>query len=418
MADVYYSGTVQAVAKRMRATVTTASTGSVYSITVTGAGRTVSYTAVAGDTTAAIASNLAAAFSGSTYPELRELTAGVPNDDPTAIDVTGPADGAPFTITVGATGGGAIGVATPVAAKSPHDAADVLNYSTGALPTTGDRLILQAGSNGPKYGLATLTAVALLAFVRYRSHRGQIGLPETNPSGFREYRPRFFELSATTYYVECSDADAAEQVNVKVTKATAVTINVMGPGGSFGTTTTPTVLLHNAPAASVLTGSGASVGVALAEAQASTFGTVTLSDGLFRAGPGTTLGNVTLSNMAGEIGSNYTTLTVVGQSSEVEVTVAAGSTAGAGLVGTTVEDGAVRWRSTGDPGDKVTVGGNGTFDLRPAPATMPVVEYLMHANSIVDDSYNRSPAGTKFTTVNCTLEEVTLTTGPNKTFTI
>lgn len=416
MADVYYNGTVQAVAKVMRVTVGTATAGETYSVTVTGPGKVASYTAVTGDDAAAITSGLVAAMVGSLDGEIRELTAAVLASDATKFDVTGPADGAPFTITVAATGSGTISVATPVAAKSPHDAADVANYSSGALPANGDRLIIQTGANGPKYGLTAITAVTLTDFIRYRTHTGPIGLPSVNPNGgYPEYRTRFFEVNATNFYIEQAATDQPEQINIRSTKGTASAFVLSGQGGGFQPTDTPIVQIYGAAASSTLDGSGASVGYAMAQAQTGALLTTRLTNGLLRVGPGATVGALVLKDVAAEIAATYVTLNVDG-ASEVEVTANAGSST-TGAAGTVIDGGAVRWRSKGVPGDEITVGTGGTFDAKTAPDPIAAFKLNIHEGGTVDDSYGRVASGGVLNLVNCGLHQVSILTQSSRQMT-
>lgn len=410
MADVYYTGAAQPVPRVERVAVTTAAAGAVYTVTVVGSNKFFRYTAVTGDTTTTIAAALLQAMQASTDGEVRELTGEVDPTDATRFYVTGPADGAPFSLSVGATGGGAI-TTTPITTETgPHHLDNVLNYSTGALPVDTDRLILRTGTRGPKYELDALDAVDLTELLRYRSFTGGVGLPDTSANGYPEYRPKYFECKAPVVYVEQAATDGPGAVRIESTSSAAVAVTVagLGVGQGGGTLAAPAFDVHALPADSTIKGTGASVGLAVGDGQAGVADAIDVSNGAVFVGPGATIEGVTLSNCQGEIAAGYKTLTVSGEASDVAVTGAAGSTQADGTV---VNEGAVRWRSTAKPGTSAVVGSGGTLDMTQAPAAVAAFTVKMHAGSTLDNSNERITRPFSVSPQQCTVQELTIKSG-------
>jgi hypothetical protein len=70
------------------------------------------------------------------------------------------------------------------------------NYDSGAVPTTGDSLIIE-GSASLLWGLDNLSAVTLAQLDVPASFAGSIGLPIFNAAGFAEYRPTSWKIGVT-----------------------------------------------------------------------------------------------------------------------------------------------------------------------------------------------------------------------------
>src|SRR4051812_46783557 len=100
-------------------TITVGSATAAQTFTATRNGKVVSYTAGGGETTTTVALAVLALLQASTEPEFQELTfaAGSAGN---LVTITGPADGAPFSLTVGGTG--TISLAHTTTAAGPFDA--------------------------------------------------------------------------------------------------------------------------------------------------------------------------------------------------------------------------------------------------------------------------------------------------------
>jgi len=201
MAIVYWKGGASAVAQVADASIDTYDAASTYTVTI--GGYTVS---VAGDTdVATTAAALVAALNLATVPYFAAITWSVPSGS--TIRATADVAGAPFVAALSVAGG--TGTVTSfsdaTACTGPHHADEVENWSSGALPTTADEVVIDSGAS-ILYGLDALTAVALSRATVRQTYAGLIGLEPsqfaTSLDGvsvdvaFREYRDAYFELSA------------------------------------------------------------------------------------------------------------------------------------------------------------------------------------------------------------------------------
>lgn len=170
--------------------------GNAFNITV---GGTKVLTFLATDTTVAnVTAGLAGLIGSTSIPEISELTA---LDGTTFLSLTGPPDGTPFTLASSASGGSATCTsATLTNGSGPNYANVAANYSTGALPSSGDDLTVSSVAPAIKFGLDT-HAIVLNSLTIPQGYSGQgegFGLPQTNAKGYPEYRPRYWQIGATT----------------------------------------------------------------------------------------------------------------------------------------------------------------------------------------------------------------------------
>jgi hypothetical protein len=198
MSTILWRGDAAAVAQANTLTVGSPAAGVVYAIAING--KTVSYTATAGDTAATAATGLyglLVAFG--TPPEFKEIAWTNPSDG--VIVATAAAAGTPFVLSASATGGGGggtLGNTATTASAGPADASTAANYSGGALPTSGDDLTFTGTANSCLFGLSALSGVALGSITIDQSFTGKIGLARGNPAGYIEYRPRYLQCAGAT----------------------------------------------------------------------------------------------------------------------------------------------------------------------------------------------------------------------------
>lgn len=407
MATVYWLGFAQAVPGVRTLTIGGApAAGDTVTVTVTGSGKFVKYTVVTGDTTSTVASAVQALWAASPEAEVTEITATVSG---AVVTFTGPSDGAPFTITSSKTGTVTVTDANVTTETGPHHADNVTNYSGGTLPSNGDTLVFAQGANGPKYALTAITATGLTVR-RDAEFTGQIGLFEDSPNGYREYRTQFLDLDFATLNFESSNRDVSQQFRIHSLNGSAVTINVYG-ADQPQRGQPPVLELYGMPASSTLRGSNASVGVALQPAQTGTV-VASLTNSVFEAGPGSTLTTPAFVDCAATLRATASTLTVSGDSSEVILTNAAAVTGAL-----TVQEGAVRWRSTGSPGSAV-VGTGATLDLFNAPAALTAFNVSAYANCTIDNRAGKMAANSVITPVNCTWGEINYLSKSNEPHTL
>jgi hypothetical protein len=409
MAVVVWSGRQRKRPQRGTLTIGTASTGGTITVTV-GGRKSVVVTPTTTNTTTT-ATELAAACAASTEPEFKEITwtsAGA------VVTFIGPADGAP--ITVAKTDGGSNSTtlnATATAPLSPHDLGDAANYSGNALPTGSDVLVFENSNVDAKYNADALTGVTLASVTRRASFTGRLGLPRDNPAGYPEYRTSEVELDAPILYLESANSDAAGQLRIKSVSASAVTVTVTGQpnAAQLGS---EAIEVRGLPSSSVLRATGGSIAVATGAGETATLGTLQAADATVRLGSGVTLTNATYTNCTVRQACGSTTL-VVQEGGTVEVVQAAA----VGNSGLKVYRGTVRWMSSGATGNSPELGPGGVVDFRNAPTSVTVGGTV----SLAAGCGWLDPAGKIATSYsvqlnNCSLRDVTLEVGPDKTLAV
>jgi hypothetical protein len=225
MARRYWIGIRQPSAQVETITFTSVG-GTGETVTVSAGPRSLTYTRVAGETTTTLAAAVAALWSGSVFPEIREVTA-VANG--AVITLTGQLSGQPFTFVITNSGSGTPITFTTlsVAAKSPNHVDDAVNYDGGTLPSGTDEIVLASGTPDLLFGLSQFAATAV-TIVR-QSGGPRIGLPNTNESGgYAEYRRRRMQIQGTAAKLETTSSDGPAAVRLELTGTTAAAITILG----------------------------------------------------------------------------------------------------------------------------------------------------------------------------------------------
>lgn len=186
------------------------SVGNTYTATING--KSVTYSSVSGDTAATVATELFELLnaSESIAPELTEIEFANPSDG--VITATAREAGTPFANVPGtsaglvlSTGNGlANGIATvhTTANASPSDINDAQNWlrvtapapGVRSLPQNGDDVIISDSDVPLLWNLDQLAAVQFNTYTRWQSFTGTIGLPESNPGGYAEWRATYFKF--------------------------------------------------------------------------------------------------------------------------------------------------------------------------------------------------------------------------------
>jgi hypothetical protein len=148
-----------------------------------------------------------------TIPEFAEVSA---TSNATALYITGPTDGTPFTLGVVGTNMTAT-PSTSTAASSPNHASIADNWSGGAVPGTGDTVIFENSDVDCLYGLDAITGDTLAALRIKASYTGDIGLPTRNENGtlsYYEYRDTQLQLGATLVFIGEGEGPGSQRINL------------------------------------------------------------------------------------------------------------------------------------------------------------------------------------------------------------
>jgi hypothetical protein len=170
------------------------------------------------------ATQLQAALAASTAPaEFRDATWTV-----NSATVTGTARtaGQPFVVSTTPSGSMTATVATPTTSTGPNYADVAGNWSGATLPTTSDIIIAEDNAPAILYGLTSNTDLFAKVVIE-SGFRSQIGLPEINVGGYREYRQRYWSINTSALEFAAGSSAAAAKIDLK---ATATAVVVFGTG--------------------------------------------------------------------------------------------------------------------------------------------------------------------------------------------
>ncbi len=183
----------------------TPAAGNVATVTINS--KSVTYTVLSGDAIADVAASLVALLRAAPDGEFQLITWTV---DAAVITATAATPGVPFTVTggstltVASTGGGAttLTAASVTTNSSPNDVANVLNYSSGALPSGADTLLVHDTDEPMRWNLDALAALTLTVIFRDTFQPNTpcwVGNPTNEPTlNFREFRGTELSFTGTT----------------------------------------------------------------------------------------------------------------------------------------------------------------------------------------------------------------------------
>lgn len=266
-----------------------------------------SITAIAGATptvTTVAAAIVAAMTSNSVTGEFREIAwtsaAGV---------VTGTSNvaGVPFTVTVSKTGSSTFAASTTQTATGPNWANNVLNWSGGSLPTTGDDVVIGKSSASILYGMGSLTGLASIEI--QLGFEQQIGLPEFNSLGYREYRQTHLAWGADKVTIGTGIGRGSSAIKLDMGTSGGDLI-VLGTGTAFSDSENALQIIGEIGDCTIESGNVTIAGRPLETATIDTV--MAASQAQLTIGSGCTLTTVTTLAGSCNINSDCTTLNVAG----------------------------------------------------------------------------------------------------------
>lgn len=129
-------------------------------------------------------------FGGQAIPEFTDVTATVSGS---VVTLTSSTAGIPFTFASSETStSGTLSDATTTSATGKNYFDNAENWEGGSLPVEDDTIIFDRGGISVLYGLAN--TIDDLQLIRTDGYTGNIGLTQTNTSGYVEYRQRHLDL--------------------------------------------------------------------------------------------------------------------------------------------------------------------------------------------------------------------------------
>jgi len=286
MAIIKWQGGVTAVAQVDSGSIDTYDAASTYTVTIGDFS-----VSVAGDTdVATTGGNLVTALNAETHPFFAAITW----SGTSTITATADTAGAPFSaaLTVSGGTGTVTDFSSGTACTGPHHADALDNWAGGALPTTSDDVVIDAGPS-ILYGLTAISAVALGRAEIRQSFTGLIGLEKsafatsldgaTTSDSAPEYRGCYLELTADEIvigeHVGPGAPAGSARLCIEQKKAGASILDVQNTA-STAINSRPAVryLAANASADVLVQRAPAGVGIAQEADETATVGDVTVSD--------------------------------------------------------------------------------------------------------------------------------------------
>lgn len=198
--------------------------------------------------TATTATQVQAALSATTAPpEFREITWTV---NSSTVTGTGKTAGMPFVVSTTPSASVTASVTNTVTATGPNFANVAGNWSGATLPTTGDTIVAEDDAPPILYGLTSNTD--LFANVAIEAgFRNQIGLPEWNVGGYREYRQRYWSINTSALEIGAGQGNQSSQIKIDL-KATATAVVVHNTGFLSNPDEAPLQLIGGSSATAVV----------------------------------------------------------------------------------------------------------------------------------------------------------------------
>jgi len=333
--------------------------------------KVISYTAVTGDTATTIAAALVAAAGNSNTQEWTELTV---TSNGAVVNILGPADGAPFTVTAVVTGSATLTAGTTVTPISPFDVTDAANYDAGVAPVSNDLILCPRDAADMRYNLAGLASLTGLTIQRDLGGPN-IGLPDYRAAGYREYRQTQLKVKAGTFNIFLDGTEGKYALRFD-NQTIASTVNITGIQG--GQLDSEAIEMTNLGTASVVNCSSGSIAL-----PAGTVVTLNAANSAVRVESAVTLsGTVELLNCSSRLRSSWTT--------NLAVTNGVCEVASAATGPCTVIGGTVNWTGSGNLNSPF-IGDGGTIDTSGGATAIAVTGYItkMHPNASFVDSFTR-----------------------------
>ena len=312
MASLRFLGRQRSTSVVFTITIGTNSTGGTYAVTI--GQKTFSVPGDAGGN-AATAADLYAVVAAAAEPEFQELTWAYTSG--ASFTGTAVTPGSNQAVSVAATGSGSptMSIATTTANQSPADVDDVVNYSTGVLPvSTNDLYFDQAATSPAQFNLSALSAVALNSLNYLSAFEGDCGLPEinANSTAYEEYRPTYFQISATTVNIGDTTGLGSGSNRIKLnTGSVSAAINVYATG-SGDDTGLPAAIWKGTGANNTLNMRSGSFGAAMFGGEVATLLLCNIAGGAVTLGPGCTLTTINMWTGTLSTASGFTTEVMYG----------------------------------------------------------------------------------------------------------
>lgn len=368
------------------------------------------------DTTAVVAP----ANGGQTLPMFTEFTA---TSALGVVTLTASTTGKPFTVTTTKSStSGTVADAETIAATGPLFFSNAVNFSGATVPVDNDTITIDSGNVGLTYGLTT--SIQPLVYNQTQGFTGDIGLAQINldsrQNSYAEYRtPQYltFDDNSATCVYTIGEGQGAGSQRTKIDAGAGQGTFVIIASGQRELQNVPAILLKGTHTSNSLTVRDGDVGVAFYDGETSTFATINMGSGInsqgrLVCGTGTTLSSCTIAMIGGTLETNsaISVVNIYGG----EWTHQNGNVATLNAFG-----GKVIWKANSATITTLAVGSSGTFDKSQDARPLTVTNVVkIYKGATLRDPYKTITFSAGIQLVDCTLDDVTLDVGPNRTVTV
>lgn len=404
-----------------------AAVNEVIDVTLTGSPTGGTFTLTySGQTTAGIAYNAAASAVQSALEALSNIAVGEVSVSANGAAASGYGWRIEFTSGLGGadqllTGSGAnltgvgsdtFSVSTQTTPTGPHHWDNANNWDLGAVPVNSDDVVFENNDVDCLYGLDA-SSVTLTSLTIKQSYTGKIGLPVKTDTDYYEYRETYLKVGATTVTIGQGDGEGSQRIKLN-TGAVQTTLIVVDSGQSADSL--PAIQWKGTHASNALRVSKGSVGAAVHAGETATIATLAVgyredqeADAIVICGSGVTLTDVDVSGGVVELASSTTTIDQTAGS----LTVSAGAHASID-----VDGGEMVYKSTGTI-TTLTVSGQGVADFSQDMRGKTVTNLVqLYSGATLNDPYGVVAWSAGFKPNRCTLADVNVNVGFNRTFTV
>lgn len=353
-------------------------------------------------------------------PQFAELTATVTSS---VVTLTGATEGKPVTISVteSTAGSGTATYSGTVTATGASHFSNADNWDSGTVPVDDDAIVFDEGSKSFLYDLSPAIQPASVDVTA--GYTGKIGLAETNADDsaatYKEYRTKYLTFDnnsvTTTYTIGAGDGRCSGRVRLDAGAGQSI-FNVFRTG-TREVYDVPPVLFKGTHSSNEVNNFNGDIGIAVFAGETSTVATLRHGNGssssaVTYCGAGVTLSSATVTVNGGTLTTN-SAISSVTQTSGTWVHQRGNVTT------VNVDGGTAQWKAGSATISTLRVGPSGTFDksldTRPLTVTNAV---QLYKGATLRDPHGSITFSAGITLNRCTLDDVTLDVGTNKTITV
>ena len=303
-------------------------------------------------------------------------------------------------------------VSTATTPTGPHHWDNANNWDTGAVPVNSDDIVFENNDVDCLYGLDA-SAVTLTSLTIKQSYSGKIGLAVKTDTEYYEYRETYLKVGATTLTIGIGEGEGSQRI--KINNGTIQTTVIVVDSGQSADAL-PAIQWKGTHASNVVRVSKGSFGAAVLAGETAAIATLAVgyredqdADAQVVCGPGVTLTNVDVSGGAVELASATTT---------IDQTAGLLTITAAAHASIDIDGGQMVYKGTGTI-TTLSVSGDGQADFSQDMRGKTITNAVqLYRGATFNDPYGIVTLSAGYKTNRCTLAEVTVDVGPDRTYAV